>query len=185
MKRETLLISSDLNLIMCIKIELLPWKIENAKEFARLANNVNVAKNMRDTFPFPFTEVTAKWLIRDFLESEKGDTTVARSIHVDGKLVGSIAAYKRDDIYSKSCELGYFLGESFWGNGIMTRAIAQICELAFERLDVVRIVAEPFADNIGSRKALEKVGFLLEGVLKKNVYKYGEFYDSCIYALVR
>ncbi len=169
---------------MYTKLELLPWKMEYANDFARLANNKNIAQNMRDTFPNPFNTVTAEWLIRDFINADISNT-LAVAIVVDDNIAGSIAAYKRDDVYSKSCELGYFLGEQYWGNGIITNAIMQISDMAFDKLDVVRIVAEPFVDNIGSRRALEKAGYCLEGILKKNVYKYGEFHDSCIYALTR
>ncbi|MDY0130935.1 MAG: GNAT family protein, partial [Methanosarcina vacuolata] len=76
-------------------------------------------------------------------------------------------------------------GEPFWGRGIMSEAIKQLCRAAFEQYDIVRIFAEPYAQNIGSRKALEKAGFVLEGIMKKGVYKNSSFFDYCIYALVK
>jgi [ribosomal protein S5]-alanine N-acetyltransferase len=91
----------------------------------------------------------------------------------------------RNKYYCKSAELSYWLGEPFWGRGVISKAIKEICETAFSQYDIVRIFAEPYAYNTGSRKALEKAGFILEGVLKKNVYKNGEFYDSCVYALFK
>jgi ribosomal-protein-alanine N-acetyltransferase len=66
----------------------------------------------------------------------------------------------------------------------MSLAIKQICAEAFKKFNINRIFAEPFAYNQGSRKALENSGFVLEGILKKSVFKNGNFYDSCIYALV-
>ena len=67
----------------------------------------------------------------------------------------------------------------------MSEAIKQLCRTAFEQYDIVRIFAEPYAQNIGSRKALEKAGFVLEGIMKKGVYKNGNFFDYCMYALVK
>lgn len=67
----------------------------------------------------------------------------------------------------------------------MSSAVNSLCCEAFETFDIVRIFAEPFARNTGSRKVLEHCGFRLEGIKKDSVYKNGEIIDSCIYALLR
>jgi ribosomal-protein-alanine N-acetyltransferase len=110
---------------------------------------------------------------------------ILRAIDIDGIAVGSIGIFLKDDVYCKSAELGYWLGEPFWGKGIMTQAVKQICKMAFEKYDIVRIFAEPYADNTASRRVLEKAGFRLEGILRKSVYKKGQIMDSCIYALIK
>jgi len=89
------------------------------------------------------------------------------------------------DVYRRSAELGYWLGEPFWGRGIMTAAVETMCREGFAAWDIVRIHAEAFARNAASRRVLEKAGFALEGTLRRSVYKNGEMLDSCIYALVR
>ena len=66
----------------------------------------------------------------------------------------------------------------------MTDAVRRLCAEAFERLGIVRIYAEPYAYNLGSRRVLEHAGFQLEGVLRKSVFKNGQLYDSCIYARI-
>ncbi|AKB32359.1 Ribosomal-protein-L7p-serine acetyltransferase [Methanosarcina siciliae HI350] len=99
--------------------------------------------------------------------------------------MGCIAIFSKNDVYCKSAEIAYWLGEPLWGRGIMSRAIKELCKTAFEQYDTVRIFAEPYAHNIGSRKALEKAGFVLEGTMKKSVYKNGRLFDSCMYALVK
>lgn len=167
-----------------MNFELICWQKEFANELAKAANNKKIAMNMRDTFPYPFTSVTAEWFIKDYLYSEP-ESIISYAIMSDGRFVGSITSRKRDDVYSKCCELGYFIAEEYWGNGIASNAIRIVTEESFTKLDVVRVIAEPFADNIPSRRALEKAGFMLEGILKKNIYKYDEFHDSCIYAFVR
>ena len=66
----------------------------------------------------------------------------------------------------------------------MTQAVRGICAEAFRRFGLARIYAEPFARNTGSRRVLEKAGFVLEGVMRRGVYKRGEVLDYCMYALV-
>jgi len=99
--------------------------------------------------------------------------------------VESIALFIKNDVYCRSAEIVYWLGEPFWSRGIMSEAIKQFCQTAFKQYNIVRIFAEPYAYNIGSRKALEKAGFVLEGIMKKGVYKDGKFFDYCMYALVK
>ena len=99
--------------------------------------------------------------------------------------VGTISLTVGGDVYRRSGELGYWLGEEFWGRGIMTAAVQRICREGFERFDLVRIYAEPFASNTASRRVLEKAGFTLEGVMRRGVYKDGQVLDYCMYALLR
>ena len=90
-----------------------------------------------------------------------------------------------DNIHRQTAELGYYLAEEYWGQGIVTEAIRQICGLLFETTDILRIYAEPFSYNIGSRRALEKAGFTCEGVMKNNAVKNGKVQDMTLYSLTR
>lgn len=167
-----------------MEFTLRPWRMEDAPAMARCAANPKIAANLRDAFPFPYTLADAEGYIRSCVEA--GDERqLVRAIEIDGEAVGSIGIFPGSDVYRKSAELGYWLGEPFWGRGIMPEAIRMLCGEAFARFDLVRIHAEPFAHNQGSRRALEKAGFTLEGVLHKSVYKNGAYHDSCLYALVR
>jgi ribosomal-protein-alanine N-acetyltransferase len=164
-------------------IVLRPWSGIDAKKLALIADNKNIADNLRDGFPFPYSVKDA----RIWLESILSENTPPRffAILVDNVVVGSIGIVTKTDIYRKNFEIGYFLDEKYWGKGIATRAIKAASSYAFSNFDVVRVYAEPFADNPGSRKALEKAGFTLEATLKRNVIKNGIIKDSCIYAVLR
>ena len=83
----------------------------------------------------------------------------------------------------KNMELGYFLGEPFWGKGIITEAVKQIVDYGFQHFDITRIYARPYGNNPASQKVLEKAGFTLEARIEKNIYKNGEFLDELIYAI--
>lgn len=165
-------------------MELRLWRPEDADSIARYAANPKIAANLRDVFPHPYAHKDAV----DYIEScLRADPTqkLTRAITVDGEAVGSIGAFLGSDVYRKSAEIGYWLAEPFWGQGIMTRAVTRICREAFGTFDIVRLYAEPFARNTGSRRVLEKTGFRLEGILRQSVYKQGEILDSCVYALTR
>ena len=164
-------------------MELRPWRQSDAESIARYANDPDVSANLRDTFPFPYVLSDAEGYIRECIEKE--ETQLCRVIVVDGEAVGSVGVFPKTDIYRRSAELGDWLGKPFWGRGIMTAAVAEICREAFRRFDIVRIEAEINARNIASRRVVEKNGFTLEGVLRKNVYKRGEILDTCIYSLLR
>ena len=99
--------------------------------------------------------------------------------------IGSIGVFRQDNIHCKTAEMGYYIGEPYWGNGYMTNAIKQVCAYVFENTDIIRIFAEPFAHNIASCRALEKAGFQYEGTLKSNAVKCGSIVDMKMYALVR
>lgn len=167
-----------------MKFILKAWKEEYIEAVARYANNQEIAKNLRNAFPFPYTYEDAELYVKDCIKKEMNDQ-ITRAIVVEKEAVGSIGVFLKQDVYQKSAEIGYWLAEPYWGKGIMNKAIKQICKDAFLKFDIVRIEAEPFAYNVGSRKALEKVGFELEGIKKDSVYKYHMMYDSCMYALLR
>ena len=163
---------------------LRPWRREDAAAVAQYANNEKIARNLRDVFPYPYTLADAESFVDSCLGAD-GSCQLFRAIEVEGHAVGSIALCLGSDVYCMTAELGYWLAEDFWGKGIMTQAVQQICEEGAERWeDLLRIYAEPFAHNTASRRVLEKAGFTLEGVLRKSVCKRGRVCDSCMYALL-
>jgi len=164
--------------------ELRKWLNSDADSVAKYANNINIANNLRNIFPYPYTIKDAKWYVNSCASNDEIRQYI-RAIVVDGEAVGSIGVLIKDDVYCKSGKIGYWLGEPFWNRGIISEAIKQTCDMVFQKYDVIRIFAEPYAGNMGSRKVLEKAGFELEGILKKSVYKNGAIFDSCIYALIK
>ena len=160
------------------------WRQSDAAGVAKYANNGKIACNLRDVFPHPYTLTDAEYLVNSCLEADQ-DRQLFRAIEIDGHAVGSIALCLGSDVYARTAELGYWLAEEHWGKGIMTRAVRQICEEGITQWDgLVRIYAEPFAHNAGSRRVLEKAGFTLEGVLRQSVFKGDAVCDSCMYALL-
>lgn len=164
--------------------KLRSWKEEDAESIVAFANNPAITGSMRNSFPNPFTLECAISFIKDCI-SKEGKLQITHAIEVDGKAVGSIAVFVKDDIYEKSAEIGYWLAEEYWRKGIMSGAVKQICKEAFEKFPLERIFAEPFETNVGSRGVLEKAGFTCEGIMRNGVYKNGKVLSYCMYSILR
>lgn len=168
---------------MCSFI-LRPWQLTDAEPIAAAANNPSIAANLRNMFPSPYTLADAEWFVGDCIAQGEA-RQLMRTIVIDGTAAGSISISVKDDVYEKSAELGYWLAEKYWGKGIMTKAVRLICREAFDHFDILRVFAEPFAENVGSRRVLEKAGFTCEGIMRNGVYKNGRAQSYCMYALLR
>ncbi len=167
-----------------MNVNLKNWDLAYAKDLAQAISNKNVQNNLRDGIPYPYTEKDAIEFINCMLECDK-DKTFAFAIEFDGKIVGSIGAFRQENIHNKTAELGYYIAEEYWGRGITTKAVKSICEYIFTNTDIIRIFAEPFAFNMASCKVLEKAGFKCEGILRKNAIKNGQVLDMKMYSLVK
>ncbi len=162
------------------KFLLRPWKPSDIDSLVRYANNYNIAKNLTNQFPHPYTKESGLRFIGMAI-GHSPNTIFA--IEVGNKAVGGIGLHLQHDIMCKNAELGYWLAEPFWGHGIMTDAVLQMVQYGFQIFDINRIYARPFGSNIGSQKVLEKAGFALEGRFENTIYKNGEFEDELIYAI--
>lgn len=167
-----------------MNITIRNWKKTDASSLAAALSNKNILNNLRDRLPYPYTEKDAEEYI-DFILNSNPNDTFAYAIDVDGRAVGSIGAFRQRNIHFRTAELGYYLSEEYWGRGIMTIAVKQICEKLFSETDILRIFAEPFENNAGSRRVLEKAGFQLEGILKNNAFKNGKVLNMALYSYTR
>jgi len=158
-------------------------KKEDTVSFAKHANNPKVYENLRDRFPHPYSEANAEKFYQFVLDSPEPQTNFI--VDVDGEAIGTVHIFLKEDVYRKSAELGYWIGEEFWGRGIMSQAIKMVVEYAFKTFDVNRVYATPFSTSLGSMKVLEKAGFKKEAVLKNAVFKNGKLLDEHIYSILK
>lgn len=165
-------------------VRLRAWTLADAPALAKLINNKKVQDNLRDGLPFPYGEEDAKVFLSAMLASDP-DQNMAFAIEADGELIGSISATRCANIHFRTAELGYYLGEPYWGRGFATEAVRQICDYIYRNTDIIRIFAEPFAYNTASCRVLEKAGFQLEGLLRSNAVKNGCILDMKMYARIR
>ena len=167
-----------------MKCRIRKWKLSDAKDLAAALSNKKVQDNLRDGLPYPYTEQDGKEFISAMLSADE-NKTFAFAIIVDDMVIGSIGIFRQDNIHRQTAELGYYIAEEYWGKGIMTEAVKQICEYVFANSDIIRIYAEPFAYNIASCRALEKAGFQYEGTLRSNAVKNGKVIDMKMYSLLK
>ena len=160
------------------------WRPEDKYDLVAVINNKNVLNNLRDGLPYPYTVDDAGEYIAAMLSAD-GNKTFAFAIAANDKVIGSIGVFRGENIHSQTAEMGYYIGESYWGQGFGTSAVKQTCQYIFEHTDIIRIFAEPFAHNTASCRVLEKAGFQLEGVLHSNAVKNGNILDMKLYALLR
>jgi len=158
------------------------FKTEDAKSLSFLLNNRNIWNKLRDYLPHPYTEKDAVEFI-EFCHSQKPSTHFA--IDHNGELIGSIGLTLQDDVHRKSAEIGYWIGEAFWGQGFATKAVELVLDYGFKHLDIVRIFTGVFENNKASQKVLLKNGFVIEGVHKKAIYKNETFYDEICFAKIK
>lgn len=174
------MITMEIKLQRC---SLTEWRASYAHSLAEHANNPKVAQYLRDSFPSPYSKEDAEAWIQ--FNQTKATPATNLAIIVDGTCVGAIGLLLQSDIHRCNIELGYWLGEAYWGQGIVTEAVKAMVKYTFEQFDVVRIYAGAFEGNMGSQQVLKKAGFILESIVPKGVIKNGLLIDEHIYSIFK
>jgi RimJ/RimL family protein N-acetyltransferase len=170
-----------------MRIELGEWCIRSltasdAEAIVKYANNRRISINLRDRFPHPYTRAAADaFLAAAGAQQPEADFAIASR----SEAIGGIGFHPQLDVHRLSAEIGYWLGEPFWGQGIATRAVRALSEWVFATTPLVRLYAHVFEWNPASARVLEKAGFTLEGRLRRSVLKEGKLIDQLMYGLVR
>lgn len=158
-----------------------PWQKGDADGLVHHANDIEVARHLRDRFPHPYTKADAKAFLKHATATED-PTNLA--IDVNGDAVGAVGYVPGHDIERFSAEIGYWLGQELWGRGIATEALALVTDHAFRHLNFLRLFALPFVENTGSVRVLEKAGYEREAVLRSSAVKFGEIRDQYLYVRI-
>lgn len=163
------------------EIRLRTFSDKDFPVIARLCNNKNIWDNLRDMMPYPYSEEDAKEFIKYCLGEEPQMTF---AIEYNSEVAGVIGLVRQTDIYRMSAELGYWIGEPYWGKGIAGRAVKLITDYGFNKLGLARIYSGVFDFNKASQRVLEKCGFKLEAIFEKSVIKNNIILDEYRYALI-
>jgi RimJ/RimL family protein N-acetyltransferase len=162
--------------------EIRDWRSEDAAPLVRHANDREVSKNLRDEFPFPYTEADAgEWIC--YATGEGRGAVFALAI--EGEAVGGIGLRPGTDINRRTAEIGFWLGRKFWGRGIMTEVVEALTRYAFDHMELDRIFAAVFEGNTASMRVLEKAGYRREGRMHCSAVKDGRSLDQILFAAVR
>ncbi len=165
----------------CGKCKIRSWHTKDAESIVRHANNRKIWLNLRDRFPHPYTLADAENWIKS-ARSARAETSFA--VDVSSEAVGGIGFEIKTDVERYSAEVGYWLGEGFWGQGICTAALKTITPYGIKTYHLNRIFALPFTGNPGSIRVLEKAGYRRECIMRRSAFKDGRFVDQVLYAFV-
>lgn len=161
--------------------EVRPWQGSDAPSLAAHANNRKVWRNLRDAFPHPYSLEDAHAFIHVALVRTPESFF---AIAVDNQAIGGIGFTLHGDVERVSAEIGYWLGEAFWGRGIVTEALRAVTQYAVRTHELTRVYAVPYEWNPASFRVLEKAGYVPEGRLRRSAIKDGRVIDQVLYAFV-
>ncbi|MGE4073608.1 MAG: GNAT family N-acetyltransferase [Lysobacterales bacterium] len=162
-------------------LRLRPWQIADKASLVEQANNRTIWRNLTDTFPSPYTEADADFWIA---HANRPTRSQHLAIELQGRAVGAIGVIAGEGVHQRTGKFGYWLGEAFWGQGIVTATGRALVAHVRSGGDFARLEAPVFAWNPASMRVLEKLGFEREGLLRDSVWKDGELIDSVLYALL-
>lgn len=162
---------------------LRPFRKSDAKTLSKNINNKKIYRNTSH-IPYPYTLKDAnEWLEKTIKENrKKKPAKINFAIDINGEVVGSVGFVK---IEGHKTELGYWLAEKYWGKGIMTKATKLLTAFGFNKIGLKRIYARVYSFNKASQRVLEKAGYKLEGILRKDIKKDSKFIDTYLFAKVK
>jgi RimJ/RimL family protein N-acetyltransferase len=170
---------------MLIKTDLCglrPWRTGDENSLAQHANNFKIWLNVRDIFPHPYTLADAHAWIQ---KANTLQNCLNLAIEADGAAIGGVGLILKEDVYRRSAEVGYWLGEDYWNKGIATAAVRSLAAYVFKNYDICRLFAGVYAYNKASMRVLEKAGFALEAIHRQAVIKNGQMVDEYLYVLLQ
>lgn len=163
-------------------VSLRPLTDDDAQTIAIMGNNKLIADNMRDVFPHPYHAHHAVAFINNVKQQ---NPTRVFGIVANDILVGTCGIFPADDVYRNSAEVGYWLGQDYWGQGIALQALNLLVDYGFNTLGMHRIYASVFEPNTASAKVLQKAGFIHEGTRRQSVYKNGQHLNELLFAKLK
>ena len=159
-----------------------PWGIQHKAGLLVAAADERIARFMTNQFPNPYTDQDAdEWLA----VCEAQDPPLGFATLVEGVVAGGLGSAPRDDVWSGSAEIGWWLSPPYWNQGITTVAVRRYIQYCFEDLDLHRVDAGVFDTNPASARVAEKVGLRFEGVAVDGYRKGSDLIDRLQFGLAR
>lgn len=155
---------------------------DDEPRLTELANNPRVTRYLRDHFPRPYTRHDAHYWITEGSSNALGQHF---AICLNGDCIGGVGIYWGKDEYRFSGEVGYWLGERYWGKGYATEALNLLTEWLLTETELQRFYALVIELNHASMRVLEKCGYQLEGIHRSAICKHDVHYDEHVFSRLR
>ncbi len=164
---------------------LRPLRAADAVSLQRHADDPAVACNLFDGFAQPYTlELAQAWCTSMHLEPHYAHV-LGVAVEPD-EVAGCISVTPQQGLWGSSAVVGYWLGQAYWGRGIMSEALSLISVWAFGALpQVTRLWMPIYARNLASQGVARRAGYQLEGRMALAVRKDGRAIDAVQYGLTR
>jgi [ribosomal protein S5]-alanine N-acetyltransferase len=158
------------------------WREGDAPTLARHASNPNVWRWMSDSFPHPYTpDIAQHWVIRGHIEFGGSNWAIA----FNDEAVGGCGVHQGTGHFRCNAELGWWLAEAHWGQGITSLVARALVDQAFANPDITRLFAPIHAGNERSMAVARKAGFTLESIQRKSAIKAGAVIDRHVFSRIR
>ena len=157
--------------------------LNDLSDIVHHVNNPKIA-DATATIPYPYKDENAIFWIKMAEDGfKKKEVYIFGIQHQEvGELIGGIGLHLNPT--HRQAELGYWLSETYWNQGLMTEAIARVINFGFEKLDLRKIHAIHFTKNPASGRTMIKNGMIQEGLRRDHVLKEGEFRDIVEYGII-
>lgn len=166
------------------RLILRPFVLEDAPEVQRLAGDRAIAATTL-LIPHPYKDGMAEaWIeTHPAAFAKKTAVTFAIVLRATEKLCGAVGL--SIDTENNSAELGYWIGQPYWGQGYCTEAGKAVLRYGFEALQLHRIHSLHFATNPASGRVMQKIGMRYEGCRRQDVLKWGTYEDTELYGILK
>ncbi|HSQ97687.1 MAG TPA: GNAT family protein [Rickettsiales bacterium] len=152
-------------------------ELDPIKDEKSISENINNPKVLNKiNLEFPYTKESYQEFVKK-VEDSKNNLSSDKHfiIDINGEAVGSVALMIGRRSKSHVGTFGYWLGEKYWGQGIVPEAVKMLIDYAFNELGLLKLKIDFLDDNLNSRRVAEKNGFNLEYVQKKECFKEGKY----------
>ncbi|MFC0559116.1 GNAT family N-acetyltransferase [Halalkalibacter alkalisediminis] len=162
-------------------------KLIELRDADRVFNLTNNSRNyLRQWLPWldfttklEDTQEFIKMCLKDFAENK----SINAVILFKGEIVG-IAGFNRINWSNKTASIGYWLGEEYQGNGIVTKVAKALTSYAFNDLKLNKVEIRAAVGNLKSRNIPERLGFINEGCIRQSEWLYDHYVDSVVYGML-
>ncbi len=165
------------------RLHMRGFQLSDASEIQRLAGTYEVAE-MTLNIPHPYINGMAEIWIESHQEEYDAGMSVIFAL-CDKKteqLLGAVGLTITQRF--NRAELGYWVGQPFWGQGYATEAARAIVNYGFEALNLNKVTASHMTRNPASGRVMEKIGMKKEGLLKQHALKWDQFVDLAVYGIL-
>jgi RimJ/RimL family protein N-acetyltransferase len=175
--------NQDKRTIITERLILRPFELSDAKRVSELCNNYNIYKSTL-TLPYPYSlDCAISWIEthEDHFNDNKSYEFAITDKNTN-ELYGAIGLTNKQA--HRNGEVGYWIGEEYWGKGYATEATQAIIAFAFSDKHYHKVFARHFASNPASGKVMQKCGMVEEGIFMQHIYKENKYDDLIHYGII-